>query len=365
MYRTSVRLSCCMLASLALFLALFANAGKAHASVVFCQLTVPADALSSQGLAMPWKLGGGCHENSASQAVFVQGVIFDPATKQFSTYSPLVIDAGTTPAVVPTPPTLPTNAVVALFGGGDDDVTQLTGAAGQCVNGADGKLFGQVFFCNAQHFFQVVNAAGVTIPSLGTEADGLPCPTVRDFRIVDQDQSDNVQTTYLVTSTGQTAQNTAANRTKLGLTTANNAIKNPSDNRLLTQFVDPAIGCKPWTVPVLGDPGAVSATQATDELQAAAAQGSLVALIPDGDPMVGPNDLAMVNAYRINVNQPSVDSLVNAGTQPYCSKMQDFAPTWIANHKAAFQGPSPEAGTTLFDFITSRFSASLVLLGCK
>src|SRR6266568_473719 len=363
MYRTSVRLSCGALASLALLLALFANSGKASASVVFCQLTVPANALTSQGLSTPWQLGGGCHENSASQAVFVQGVVFDPGTKQFSTYSPLVIDAGTTPAVVPTPPTLPANAVVALFGGGDDDVTQLTGAASQCVNGANGKLFGQVFFCNAQHFFQVVNAAGVTIPSLGVENDGLPCPTVRDFRIVDQDQSDNVQTTYLVTSTGRTAQNTAANRTKLG---TNNAIKNPSDNRLLTQFVDPAVGCKPWTVPVLGDPGVVSATQATDELQAAAMQHSPIALIADGDPMVGPNDLAMVNAYRANVDQPQIDSLVRANTQPYCSKMQDFAPSWIANHKDVFQASaSPQAGENLYDFIKGRFTASLAILGCK
>lgn len=297
--------------------------------------------------------------------MFVQATIFNPAAKTISTYNPLVIDEGTTPAIVPTPPALPPHAVVALFGGGDDDVTQLVDPHNQgCVNGAGGKLFGQVWFCNAQNFFAAVNAAGIAIPPLGTESrTGLPCPTVRDFRIVDQDQSDNVQTTYLVLPDGQTAQNTAANRAALGISTS---VKNPSDNRLLTNFVDPNIGCTPWKVPVLEDPGAVSATQATDELQAARYQSAPTAFIPLGDPMVGPGDLSMVNAYRVNVDQPFTASATGALTQPYCSKMRDKFPPWVAAHAADFTGkPSPAPGTDLYTFIQNRFSASLTILGCK
>jgi hypothetical protein len=44
-----------------------------------------------------------------------------------------------------------------------------------------------------------VDADGKRIPG-GKARDGLPCPTVRDFAVVDQDQSDNVNTHYLATA---------------------------------------------------------------------------------------------------------------------------------------------------------------------
>jgi hypothetical protein len=85
---------------------------------------------------------------------------------------------------------------------------------------------------------------------VGTANDGKPCPTVRDFFIVDQDQSDNLPTLYLVWPHGHIAQftrnNMAAHPTAVPL-------GNPSDNRLTDAFVDPAIGCKPWTAPDLAD----------------------------------------------------------------------------------------------------------------
>jgi site-specific DNA-cytosine methylase len=46
--------------------------------------------------------------------------------------------------------------------------------------------------------------------------DGQPCPTVRDFSLIDQDQSDNAVAQYLFDpNTGQTAQATAANQTAM------------------------------------------------------------------------------------------------------------------------------------------------------
>jgi len=301
---------------------------------------------------------------SANQAVFVQAVIFNEDTHTLSTYNPLVIDAGTTPAATPVVPVMPAHTVVALFGGGNDDVTTLVGpGAASCVNGAASQVFGQVFFCNGVAFFAAVNAAHISIPPLGMGSDGKVCPSVRDFRIVDQDQSDNVQTTYLVTASGQTAQNTAANRAALpGATLA----KNPSDNRLLTNFVDPAIGCKPWLIPDIGDNGNMVPTQATDELQAAAYQGSPVALIPAGDPMVGPNVLTMINAYRVNVDQKSIKQLAQASTTAYCGNVKTYAPPFIAAHKAAFQASSsPAVGVNLYDFLQARLAATQAILGCR
>ncbi len=59
---------------------------------------------------------------------------------------------------------------------------------------------------------QLIQAKKLTPPALGTARDGMTCPTVRDFSVVDQDQSDNVTTSYRVAQDGKMAQNTASER---------------------------------------------------------------------------------------------------------------------------------------------------------
>ncbi|MBV9709447.1 MAG: hypothetical protein JO011_00875, partial [Ktedonobacteraceae bacterium] len=216
-----------------------------------CTIIVPANPLSAQGLATPYQLfapdaaaNGPCNEANANQGAFVQADIYDPATGQISTYSPLVIDQGTQPAVVPTAPTLPAGAVVGLwFGFNGTNLTQQgananTLARARCVNGLPGSIFGQFSYCNARNFFAAVNkgiAAGkVQVPALGTAVDGMPCPSTRDFSVVDQDQSDNVQTQYLANANGQTAQLTGANQGQLANATT---LGNPSDNALVSKFI--------------------------------------------------------------------------------------------------------------------------------
>ncbi len=69
---------------------------------------------------------------------------------------------------------------------------------GNCVNGGGNvfTFFGQYAYCNAPAFYAAVNNAimlgQLIVPKLGIAADGGPCPTTRDFIVVDQDQSDNV-----------------------------------------------------------------------------------------------------------------------------------------------------------------------------
>src|SRR5215469_2229434 len=88
-----------------------------------CTLIVPANPLTAQGLATPYQLtatdpaAGPCNEANANQTAFVQGAVIDPATGQVSIYDPLVIDAGSQPAVPPTVPTLPAGGVVAVWFG--------------------------------------------------------------------------------------------------------------------------------------------------------------------------------------------------------------------------------------------------------
>lgn len=343
------------------FLGAQGRVAQAHTSdsrdtVTNCSLMVPANPLSATGLATPWMLQAPCHETAPMQDVFLQAVIFDPATSHLFAYAPLVIDAGTTPAVAPVPVALPEGAVVGIFGGGNDMVTTLLNKQG-CLDG-----FGQVFFCGTQELFAAINAAHIQPPPLGTEVDGLPCPTTRDFRIVDQDPSDNVQTTYLDIA-GQLAQNTALNRQKFPQSVV---LENGSDNSLLAA-VDNAIGCKPWTIPDLADPGALVPTQATDELQAAYYQKDQ-ALIPAGDPMVGPNNLTLLNEYRLSADQPPVGSLGQANTQEFCVNMVVGQMTWLSLNQAVFanvQAPVFAGGGSLYVFLQNRLIASIQLLGCK
>ncbi len=352
-----------------------------------CTLIVPADPLTARGLATPYQLtatdpaNGPCHESNPDQSAFVQAAILDPANGKISVYSPLVIDAGTQPLVVPTPPQLPANAVVGIWGGGNDNNTTLQGIGGQvvmgrklrlggtgvqqgnCVNGVQNSVFGQFWYCNAVNFFRAAKKANVQLPALGMDMDGMPCPTVRDFFVVDQDQSDNVQTTYLDVR-GQIAQNTAANSAANPGATV---LKNPSDNRLLTNAIDPALGCKPAMAPDLADNGNMVPALALDELQAAAFQQPPVALVPLGDPMVQVNGNSSPEKdmlYRVGVDQTPG---IGIETKTYCTNMNAVAPTRLAKEAAllaAAPSPLPNA-TNLLTFMGGRFTTSFEMLKCQ
>ena len=353
-----------------------------------CTLIVPTNPLSAEGLATPYQLlatdpaAGDCHEANASQSAFVQAAVFDPASGQISVYNPLVVDQGATPAAPPVIPALPANAIVALWFGYNGDTLTLQGADGvlaaaNCVNGADGGNFGQFAYCNAPAFFKAAHRAirsgRLTIPPLGVAVDGRPCPTVRDFVVVDQDQSDNLPISYLVTDSGM-AQKTQANLAQFPSATS---LGNPSDNRLLDVALDGALGCTPWKVADLADPGQMVPALPLNELQARARQGSPVALVPLGDPMAlnnGTPDLTKVNAYRRGVDQPQVGYNFQADTARYCRHMLRIAPARMvedhallmpdATHPTRGLSPDPAAADTLFTFLAQRFVASYDILGC-
>ena len=349
-----------------------------HAAAVNgdCTLIVPANPLSAKGLATPYKLvatnadNGPCNEANKAQAAFIQGAAINPATGQISIYNPLVIDQGTQPAAAPVVPTLPANAIVALWFGFNGNNLTLRGThgslrQGNCVNGLNGSIFGQFAYCNAQAFFRAANraiqAGQLQPPALGTANDGQTCPTVRDFGVVDMDQSDNVVTTYLVTADGRIAQATAANMNNLQ---GAQVQANGSDNRLLAVALDSALGCTPWMAPDLADPGKMLPALPLDELQAAAHQAAPVALVPAGDPMVLNNnnpDLNKVNAYRIGVDQPPAQSMRAASTTTYCRHLLAIGPKRIQLDMQFTQGrgsPDPAAANNLFTFLAQRFVAT-------
>jgi hypothetical protein len=348
-----------------------------------CTLLVPANALTAQGLATPYQLvatdpaQGPCNESNTAQAAFVQGAIFDPATGAISIYNPLVIDKGDRPLAQPVVPVLPAGAIVALWTGFNGTNLTLKSASGtsvadaHCVNGTSGSVFGQYSYCNAPAFFAAANAAVASgqlkVPPLGTAKDGKPCPSVRDFFIVDQDQSDNVTTLYLVSPHGHIAQLTAANKAAHPTATT---LGNPSDNRLTDVFVEPALGCKPWTAPDLADAGAQTPALPLNELQARSFQQAPVATIPAGDPMVLVNNnmsLSKDNLYRQGVDQPTADSFNDIDTGRYCRQLLRNAPQRMLANKAAlaaFTSPDPAAANSLLTFLAQRFTVTFELLDC-
>jgi hypothetical protein len=362
----------------------------AAAANVSCNIVVPASPLTATGLSTPYQLTGpngmtaqqsGCTmANFAALGAFVQATILDPATGKLSTYEPLVITQGTQPAAKPVVPTLPAGAVVTIDFGFNGTNLTLAGtgnslAQGNCVNGLNGSIFGQVAFCNGTQFFAAVNraeAAGtLTVPALGTSAKtNSPCLDTRSFEMIDQDQSDNVTSTYLLVGNGQTAQDNAANEASLAGT---QKINNGSDNLLLDSFLDPVTGCTPMEAPDLTNAGTMGTSQALDEIMAAKDATAPIALVPENDEMVLVNNAASTaktNLYRSNVDQAPVSAANNAADSPasYCQNMVNVQTQYLAKNQALLTGgptPVPGTGNNLFTFMANRLNMSFTNLGCQ
>ena len=126
------------------------------------------------------------------------------------------------------------------------------------------------------------------------------------------------------------------------------------------------------------------ASQAVDELQAAAHQAAPVALVPPNDPMttVGadvdiipgdfPNagNLSVIKTdlYRAGVGQAPLLTLNPAGTATqYCTDLKAGGVRVMNDAKLAgeMNSMSPTAGMNLSTFMVNRFNNSLTLLNCN
>jgi hypothetical protein len=377
--------------------ALSSSNSPAQAQNMNCRLIVPANPLTARGLATPYQLEGppgmpspqrsGCTmANAANLGAFVQATILDPATGELRTYEPLVITRGTRPAIPPVVPDIPRDAVVTVDIGFNGKILTLTGAtagtlaAAHAVTGLPGSPFGQVSFLNGVRFFRAAFRAEqqgrLTVPPIGTTASGKPCPTTRSYELVDQDPSDNVTTEYLVTGNGRTAQNNVANAAALPGATL---VSNGSDNVLLSGFVDPALGCKAFTVPDLANGGRPGTSQALNELSAASNQEAPLALIPVNDDMTlvnGAYSIQKTNLYRTSIGQPPLPAgatpaestaIANENAATFCQDILNIQTPFLARNKGRlqnFKSPVPAMGNNLFTFMAARLSTSFTLLGC-
>jgi hypothetical protein len=368
-----------------------------------CDIIVPANPLSAQGLATPYQLTGpngmtpsqsGCEmSNGAKLGAFVQATILDPATGALSVYEPLVITQGTrpdTPDLKLDPPVIPADAVVTIdFGFNGTDLVQAgatptTLADAHCVSGQGGSVFGQVSFCNGANFFNAARQAErkglLKVPSPGTSnaiagsggdlGTGRSCPVIRNFEVAGLDPGESVTTTYLLNPlTGQTAQDNSTSRAYIAGATL---LHNNSANAVLDQYVDPILGCTALEAPDLSNADVPAFSEALDELAAGAYQPETAALVPENDKVVmdgGKSDPAKTDRYREELGQPLISSQSDKTSDPamYCQHLVDIqAPFLAANQKLLATGQSPVTATAdnLLTFLANDLSASFTSLGC-
>ena len=343
-----------------------------------CTVTVPDRPLTAQGLATPWVLGDGCTwANGGTEGVFIDATILAP-NGQLEVYDPLVINQGTTPAVAPTPPTIAAGSQVILSVGYNGGALALVGRGarqGHCLDAFGNSLVDQTPQCNAANFYRMANAeiarGTLTIPATGTGKDGQACQTTRDFALIDQDQSDNAVASYLFDpATGKSAQATAANVAAMPNATTES---NGSDNGLLDKFVDPALGCTPFTAPNATNPAGQSASQALNELSARANQKGTIALLPVNNPQLlvgGQFSLGKTNMYRAETDQPLLrfNTNLDRNAGQYCQNMINIATPRLkldAPMETGTASPVPDLGNNLATFLAARLAGSFDNLNCK
>jgi hypothetical protein len=354
------------------------NAAQA-ANTMDCTLTVPANPLSAQGLATPWQLGDGCSmANAGTEGAFVEATILSP-NGQVQVYNPVVVTAGTQPAAKPAAPTIAAGSQVIIDAGFNGNALALTGAGatqGKCIDALGNSLINQTPTCNAAAFYQMANqeiANGtLTVPPAGTSGkDGQACETTESFPLIDQDQSDNVDSAYLINAnSGQTAQDTAANAKNLaGFTVLNNG----SDDGLLDAFVNPSLGCTGFNATDTTAAAGTSGSQALNVLSARQNQTTSPALLPVNDPQLlvgGALSIQKTNVYRAQTDQP----LLAANTNPqqnaatYCQQMVNLQTPKLKGDAALQAGttsPVPAQGNNLANFLASRENASFTNLNCQ
>jgi hypothetical protein len=341
-----------------------------------CTLVVPDNALSAAGLATPWLLGDGCSEANPNESAFVEATILAP-NGGITVYNPLVITRGTTPAAKPKVPVIAPGSQVIIDTGFNGNNLVLQGPEAyesKCVDAFGNSVIAQTAACNAVAFYHDANAqvaAGtLKITGLGTGSDGKTCQTTENFALIDQDQSDNVDSRYLMNGNGQTAQDTPGNKNAVG---GGSLLTNGSDDGLLDFFVDPSLGCTPFAGTDATSADGTQGSQALNALSARFLQQGAIALLPVNDPQLlvnGGFSIGKTNAYRALTDEPMLPSSTNLNQDAalYCQNMVNIAPAVLQLDMAKelnFTTPVPATGNNLATFMGARLSASFMNLNCK
>ena len=148
---------------------------------------------------------------------------------------------------------------------------------------------------------------------------------------------------------------------------------NGSDNGLLNKFVDPALGCTPFTAPNATNPNGASGSQALDELSARANQKGTIALLPVNNPQLlvgGQFSVGKTNTYRIETDQRPLGfrTSTSQNAARYCQNMVNIQAPRLKLDAAMETGtasPVPALGNNLANFLAARLSGSFGNLNCQ
>lgn len=347
-----------------------------------CILEVPDNPLTT-GLFDLWFVSSdnpnilNCTQLLPEKAVFVEATIIDKDTGKFFIYYPLVVDKGTQPAILPERVNLPVNNNIVIHFGTNNNAIKLVSSINNidilgnnnCVNGFNDSIFGQFAYCNAISFFNDVNSMihdlKINIPFIPNSNKGILCPTIRYFGIVDQDQSDNVLSSYIITNDNKVAQNTFINNKILNV---KNIVGNGSDNRLLNVFINPAIGCISFIASTIIEKNIYKSSLALNEIQANTyGNVNIDALIPANNPMTlvnGKQSIEKINNYRVGVNQPLLQNLNVVNDINYCTNMENNSIFFLSTYINEFINYKSPTNDNLLIFLCDRFTNSWILLNC-
>jgi len=146
-------------------------------------------------------------------------------------------------------------------------------------------------------------------------------------------------------------------------------IANDGDHRLVGSFVQAATACQGWLVPDMADPGVKRNALAMNVLQAVYYQPMPVETLPNNDPMITTNmapDIVKLNLYRKGIYQPQINNLIEADPAVFCRNYANITAArlrLLATNLKNTVSPAG-AGTTLFDFMKARCTATYTALNC-
>jgi len=271
------------------------------------------------------------------------------------------------------------NHVVGIWIGSNSNTLALVNglqngiANGNCIFGSTVggavNAFGQFAHCNAAAFWKAVEfvrAQGLLpVPPIGLAIDGQPCPTIRDYSVVDMDPDDGVPTTYLVTVNGNVIQKTL-NNMKLNI---QGEIANDGDHHLVSAFVQAATMCNGWLIADLADPGVKRPALPMNTLQAVYFQGMPVEKLPVTDPMTTVNgnaDMIKNNLYRLGIYQPQINNLIEGDPAVFCRFYGNITFHRMTSLAVQLKNTISPAGggMTLFTFMKTRASTTYAALNC-
>jgi len=333
-----------------------------------CGLAIPHNYYTPEGLSTPFRIRNfmrdDCSAINKETTIFVEATVFDYETKELSVYYPILVEI---PSQVKQNMTLPVfshNSIVAIWFSSNKNSFIFMNNYINCSDGTQLTKFGYYANCNGEYFFSEIKKYlnNFNIPKLD-----INCPNMRSYSIVNEYQNYNTLSKYILTEDDKIAQ---YNEENLQTFKVKEILENNIDgNKLLTEYIYPALKCSVFTVNGLS-------SLALNEIQAYYWSKSSIAFINKLNPMIN-NDFYLVyyesnkdyenkiNIYRKSINQPVN---ITVSEYEYCNQMLEETEIFFFNNYDnlySFKSPNYLKANNLLTFLASRFNNAWNIMNCS